>query len=107
MKYPKILFFINGTTPSKKEVALAATFGPNVSFRNAKLIGAEAMEFCEAVTGAVPEKYASKYPSAKDAIAAFNKKLNEDVAEAFEEDKPKPEEKSSKKMPPPVWQPNA
>lgn len=82
-KAPRILFFIEGDAPSKKEYALAARMGPNTVFRNAAYVPSEgSLETCDGVTGAVPTRYAEAYPSGDAAIEAYNAALDADLAEA-------------------------
>lgn len=77
-RYPQILFFIAGTMPTAKDEADALMLGPNVSFRNASLIvPAATLEKCDGVAGCVPECYAKAFPSAEEAIATFQKEINE------------------------------
>lgn len=74
-KYPRILYFISGTVPTKEQVREAQKFGPNTSFRNATLVSAEgALEAADGVAGDVPTRYAD-YTSAEDAIAAYEAEL--------------------------------
>jgi hypothetical protein len=71
-KWPRILFFINGSIPSEEEVAEAESLGFNVTFRNALFVAAEgALEACDGVAGDVPERYAAKYPSAEEVVEEF------------------------------------
>lgn len=74
-KYPRILYFISGTVPTKEQVREAQKFGPNTSFRNATLVSSEgALEAADGVAGDVPTRYAD-YTSAEDAIAAYEAEL--------------------------------
>lgn len=74
-KYPRILYFISGTVPTKEQVREAQKFGPNTSFRNATLVSSEgALEAADGVAGDVPSRY-SDYVSAEDAIAAYEAEL--------------------------------
>jgi hypothetical protein len=111
-KAPRILFFIDGDVPSKKEYAAAARLGPNTSFRNAQYINEEgALETCDGVAGVVPKRYAEKYPSAEDALTAYARVL-EDAANDEDDDGPAPvepkQEAPAKPGKAPVaWTPNA
>lgn len=69
--YPKILFFIEGSTPTKEDLEAADACGPGVAFRNASLIDpAGAIEDCDGVAGpAIPENYAEALPDASDSEA--------------------------------------
>lgn len=65
--YPKILFFIAGTTPTAQQVSEANEFGPGVAFRNATLVPPDSpIEQCDGVAGEVPENYAAALPNASD-----------------------------------------
>lgn len=65
--YPKVLFFITGTTPKQAQVEEAATYGPGVQFRNAVYVSDDgALEAADAVAGDVPKRYADALPNAKD-----------------------------------------
>lgn len=82
-KAPRILFFIEGDAPTKREYALAARMGPNTVFRNAGYVPVEgSLEVCDGVTGAVPTRYAEAYPSGDAAIEAYQASLDADLAEA-------------------------
>lgn len=74
-KYPRILYFISGTLPTKEQLREAQKFGPNTSFRNGTLVSSEgALEAADGVAGDVPTRYAD-YTSAEDAIAAYEAEL--------------------------------
>jgi hypothetical protein len=125
-KAPRILFFIDGDLPSKKEYAAAARLGPNTSFRNAQYINEEgALETCDGVAGEVPKRYAEAYPTAEAALESYAKML-EDAAKAEDTDdgpeldfggkapapapspvEPKQEAPAKPGKPPVAWTPNA
>jgi hypothetical protein len=67
-RYPRILFFVDGPTPTEDQMKAAAEYGPGVSFRNARLIKEDApLEDCDGVAGeAIPPMYADAFPSADD-----------------------------------------
>lgn len=93
MKPSKILFFIDGGSPTIEEVAEADAMGAQVCFRNAQHIPAEgALEACDGVTGCVPARYAEAYPTAEVAIAARKKALADLAAKVADEAPPKVEE---------------
>lgn len=72
--YPRILFFINGVSPSLDEQLAADQLAPcRVSFRNANFVPKTgALEACDGVFGdATPERYKEAYKPAKEAISAF------------------------------------
>lgn len=59
-----ILFFINGSQPSKEELAVAEKLD-TMRFRNARFIDPSApLERCDAVAGCAPAGYLKKYPKA-------------------------------------------
>lgn len=86
-KYPRILFFVNGAVPTLEHQLAAERLAPcRVSFRNALLVGDEgSLEECDGVFGDVPKRYADKYPTAEEAIAAFVKTREEQLAKAEED----------------------
>ena len=57
MKQRKILFFINGSSPSDDELNAANELGGNVCFRNALADDGRYVESCDAVAGNVPRQY--------------------------------------------------
>lgn len=73
--FPRILFFIAGATPTDEEYNEAQHYLPNMAFRNAAFVPADAsvgsLEQCDGVAGLVPEIYAKNRPSAKQAGEAF------------------------------------
>lgn len=75
MKPAKILFFVNGVSPTPEDFEAAAKLPAQVSFRNAQAVPAEgSLEDCDGVAGCVPAPYADK-PTAEDAIKAVSDKL--------------------------------
>lgn len=66
LRYPIILFFINGPVASVEDQRAAAKLGMGVRFRNATVVPADlspgAIEKCDGVSGMVPASY-SFYPS--------------------------------------------
>jgi len=72
-KLPRILFFVNGTTPTLEQQLEAEKLAPcRVSFRNALLVSDEgALETCDGVAGEVPARYKEKYPTVRKAIEKF------------------------------------
>lgn len=80
-QYPRILFFINGPSPSLDEQLAADQLAPcRVSFRNAQFIDKKhALEKCDGVFGdATPKNYKKAYPHAGEAIGAFVEKREAD-----------------------------
>lgn len=77
MNYPRILFFINGATPSLDEQLAADTLAPcRVAFRNAQYVPETgALETCDGWFGdATPKRYKEAYKPAEEAITAFKEK---------------------------------
>lgn len=71
-KYPRILFFVASVMPTAEDFAAAELLGPNVAFRNASAVPNDgALEECDGIAGKVPARYAEKYPTAEEAIAAY------------------------------------
>lgn len=66
--YPKVLYFIGGTAPTKEQMEDAENAGPGVAFRNALLIHPDGpIEECDAVAGDfIPENYAEALPNISD-----------------------------------------
>lgn len=57
-KQNKILFFINGSLPTEKQIEFSKTCKDKVCFRNLKFYDSNGcMESCDFVLGEVPEKY--------------------------------------------------
>ena len=89
MRVTKVLFFIEGITPSKEQVERFKEIEKNeckVCFRNIKYFDeAASLEDCDFVTGKVPKKYSNKFP-------VYNSKKNipEKPKELENESKPKP-----------------
>lgn len=75
MKPAKILYFVNGVSPTPEDFEAAAKLPAQVSFRNAQAVPAEgSLEDCDGVAGCVPAPYADK-PTAEEAIKAVSDKL--------------------------------
>lgn len=73
----KILFFINGSSPTSDDELAAMELDGAVCFRNAEFAGLpeQGIEDCDGVAGDyVPKAYANKFPTAINAIAK-NKEL--------------------------------
>lgn len=71
MKPAKILYFVDGHSPTSEDFQAAAELKATVVFRNARAVPNEphSLEICDGVTGKVPGIYAEKYPDAETAIA--------------------------------------
>lgn len=68
-RFPRVLFFTAGMTPTPEEYQTASKFAPNYAFRNASQVAAvphSPIEECDAVAGAVPGRYAAVYPDVND-----------------------------------------
>lgn len=94
-KFPRILFFIAATMPTAEDFDAADEMGPNVSFRNASMVSTEgALENCDGVAGQVPQRYADKFLSAREAIEAWQtvemKRRADRAAGKAEEAEPEP-----------------
>ena len=65
----KILYFIDGPTPSEKDISVAEKLDGNVVFRNGLFVNDELgegqVEKCDFVCGQVPDIYAKKYKTIK------------------------------------------
>lgn len=74
--HPRILFFINGVSPSLDEQLAADQLAPcRVAFRNARFVPETgALEACDGVFGEVPKRYKEAYKPAEEAIKAFVEK---------------------------------
>ena len=65
--YPRVLFFIEGPTPSPEELDEANRYGPGVAFRNALMIQDDApLEAADAVAGVAPQQYKDAFPGIDD-----------------------------------------
>ena len=75
MKPAKILFFVQGVSPTPEDFEEASKLKAQVVFRNARAVPAEgALEECDGVAGHVPAHYA-ELPAAEEAIKAHAAKL--------------------------------
>lgn len=75
MKPAKILFFVNGVSPTPEDFEEASKLQAQVVFRNAQAVPAEGtLEECDGVTGKVPPTYA-ELPTAEEAIKTVSEKL--------------------------------
>ncbi len=81
MKNPRILYFINGTTPTPEEFDEANKLGGNVGFRNAQYVNDDDNpEDCDGVAASNPDfipKPYKDFPAAKEALAAKDKERAE------------------------------
>ena len=75
MKPAKILFFVQGVSPTPEDFEEASKLKAQVVFRNARAVPSEgALEECDGVAGCVPGPYA-ELPTAEEAIKAHAAKL--------------------------------
>jgi hypothetical protein len=120
-KYPKIIFFIPDAMPTLEEILAAEDFGPNTVFRNASFVQDEgALEICDGVAGAVPDRYAETYRPAEEVLEEFyatrtapEAPESDEPAEVVAKPAPAKQKASAAKSAPvapvsaPVWKPNA
>ena len=75
MKPAKILYFVDGVSPTPEDFEAASKMQAQVVFRNARAVPPEgALEECDGVAGHVPAPYADK-PTAEEAIKTVSDKL--------------------------------
>ena len=75
MKPAKILYFVDGVSPTPEDFEAASKMQAQVVFRNARAVPPEgALEECDGVAGHVPAPYA-ELPAAEEAIKAHAAKL--------------------------------
>lgn len=75
MKPAKILYFVDGVSPTAEDFETASKLQAQVMFRNARAVPAEGtLEDCDGVAGHIPAPYAEK-PTAEEAIKANSEKL--------------------------------
>ena len=75
MKPAKILYFVDGVSPTPEDFEAASKMQAQVVFRNARAVPPEgALEQCDGVAGHVPAPYA-EIPTAEEAIKTVSDKL--------------------------------
>ena len=75
MKPAKILYFVDGVSPTPEDFEAASKMQARVLFRNARAVPPEgALEECDGVAGCIPGPYA-ELPTAEEAIEAHAAKL--------------------------------
>ena len=75
MKPAKILYFVDGVSPTPEDFEAASKMQARVLFRNARAVPPEgALEECDGVAGCIPGPYA-ELPTADEAIEAHAAKL--------------------------------
>lgn len=98
--YPKVLFFIGGTTPTPEQIEEADAYGPGVAFRNAALVHPDGpIEEADAVAGPnIPDNYAEALPHIDDRAAVKERVMarNPNLANMGGE-KPKPRESDAER----------
>lgn len=77
LKQPFILFFLAGMVPTPAELIEAAKIRGRVGMRNASVVSDEHVaEPCDGVAGSIPTPY-KKLPTAAQAIAAYDAKVEQ------------------------------
>ena len=108
MKPAKILFFVDGVTPTPEDYEAASKLTAQVVFRNARAVPPEgALEECDGVAGKVPPTYAEAYPEADEAIKAHAAKLAKLAKKVGDSPAPKAPAKPAQPASAPAWTPNA
>lgn len=75
MKPAKILYFVDGVSPTPEDFEAASKMQAQVVFRNARAVPPEgALEECDGVAGCIPVPY-GELPTAEEAIKAHAAKL--------------------------------
>ena len=75
MKPAKILYFVDGVSPTPEDFEAASKMQAQVVFRNARAVPPEgALEECDGVAGCIPGPY-GELPTAEEAIEAHAAKL--------------------------------
>ncbi len=75
MKPAKILYFVDGVSPTPEEFEAASKMQAQVVFRNARAVPPEgALEECDGVAGCIPGPY-GELPTAEEAIKTHAAKL--------------------------------
>lgn len=110
MKMPKIIFFVNGTSPTPEDFKEASMITGHVVFRNARMIGSDdKTEECEGVAGCVPGPY-ENLPTAEQAILNHKQTLEKLCEKVGDKPAPKvakaPKAEALTTPKPPVWTPN-
>jgi hypothetical protein len=78
MKPLKILYFINDSMPTAKQIADAEQYGNLICYRNAVHVPQEgALEACDGVAGEVPARYAAEFKTAAEAVEKRTQALAE------------------------------
>ena len=75
MKPAKILYFVDGVSPTPEDFEAASKMQAQVVFRNARAVPPEgALEECDGVAGCIPGPY-GELPTAEEAVKAHAAKL--------------------------------
>ena len=105
MKPAKILYFVDGVSPTPEDFEAASKMQAQVVFRNTRAVPPEgALEECDGVAGKVPPTYAEAYPEADEAIKAHAAKLAKLAKKVGDSPAPKAPAKGAAA---PAWTPNA
>lgn len=96
MKLAKILFFVDGPSPTPDDFVAAADMKATVVFRNARAVPSEphSLEKCDGVAGKVPAIYAKAFPSAEKAVAIKTEELKALSQKVGDTPAPKPAAKT-------------
>lgn len=76
MKLPLILYFINGSMPSKDDIENAQSYEgvAKVVYRNAHHVeNTDSLEICDGVTGIAPARYKQRFPDVEEVVKSFKK----------------------------------
>lgn len=86
VKLARILYFIDGCTPTEEDVEAASQIAGNVVFRNALFVSNnDSLETCDGVAGNVPAIYEERFSSAQAAIQENVKKLKKTAPKIADE----------------------
>mgnify|MGYP000390835410 FL=1 len=113
MKPAKILYFVDGVSPTPEDFEAASKMQAQVVFRNARAVPPEgALEECDGVAGCIPGPY-GELPTAEEAIKAHAAKLAALAKKVGDSPAPKAPVKpanapaAATKPQAPAWTPNA
>jgi len=98
IKKAKILFFVDGPSPTPEDFKAAQALNGQVMFRNARAVPSEvhSLEVCDGVAGDfVPELYAERFGSAEDAISKKEGELETLASKVGDSKAPKSKKKEA------------
>ena len=109
MKPAKILYFVDGVSPTPEDFEAASKMQAQVVFRNARAVPPEgALEECDGVAGKVPKLYADACPEAGEAIKKKAAELKALASKVGDAPAPKaPAKPANAPAAAPEWTPNA